>query len=476
MADTTPADASAQQQTGKPVPQNMRNYQIKALATLERNPDLAINMLLQCVQTCPWFDEARGNLRKAAIARYLQKHGGHAASNPLAGASALFLKMKVNGLAKKGKVDEALLECEKAMLPDPLNIHLVKLFADTAIAAGRPVVAHDALEIVQAHTDPQNLALLEAVGRLFVELKDYKRARECLERVHRAKPTDAAVNKILKDTEALATLNSGWEQAAKSGNYRDTLKDKKQAEELEAAAKSVKTEADADTLIRQTIAKIEKEPKNVNYYLSLVGLYLQQKRYAEGLDVIARAREIIGQDPELDRRYAAVKIEKFDADIAALKEAGQEERAAAMQAERDQYVFDDIAERVQRYPNDQHLRYELGAQYYKYGYPDEAIQQFQISQRSPKDRVQSLYLMAECFRQKGMLDMAVEQLRTALEQLPGMNADKMDVYYLLGEISEQQGNLEDASKYFKEIYRADVTYKDINERVQRIYEQQKAKG
>ena len=474
MADPTPADAPAQQPE-KPVPQNMRNYQAKALSALERNPDLAITMLLQCVQTCPWFDEARQNLRKATIARYLQKHGGHAAPSPLAGASAMFAKMKVNGLAKKGKVDEALQECEKLLEKDPLNIHLVKLFADTAIAAGRTVTAHDTLEIVQQHTDPSNLAALEAVGRLFLNLKDYKRARECLERVHRAKPTDAAINKILKDTEALATLNSGWEQAAKSGNYRDTLANKKQAEELEAAAKSVKTEADADTLIRQAIAKIEKEPKNVNYYLALVGLYLQQKRYAEGLDTIARAREIIGQDPELDRRYAAVRIEKFDADIAALQEAGQAEQAAAMQAERDQYVFDDIAERVQRYPNDQHLRYELGAQYHKYGYPDEAIQQFQISQRSPKDRVQSLYLMAECFRQKGMLDMAVEQLRTALEQLPGMNAEKMDVYYLLGEISEQQGDLDGASKYFKEIYRADVTYKDISERVQRIYAAQHAK-
>ena len=171
-----------------------------------------------------------------------------------------------------------------------------------------------------------------------------------------------------------------------------------------------------------------------------------------------------------------MKIEKYDADIAALREAGEEDKAAELQAERDQYVFDDIAERVQRYPNDQHLRYELGAQYHKYGYPDEAIQQFQISQRSPKDRVQSLYLMAECFRQKGMLDMAVEQLRTALEQLPGMNAEKMDVYYLLGEISEQQGDLEAAASYFKEIYRADVTYKDISERVQRIYEAQKAGG
>ena len=86
----------------------------------------------------------------------------------------------------------------------------------------------------------------------------------------------------------------------------------------------------------------------------------------------------------------------------------------------------------------------------------------------------SLYLMAQCFQQKGMLDMAVEQLSGALEQLPTMDRQKMDVFYLLGEISEQEGKLDEASKYFKEIYRADVTYKDVADRVQRIYAAQKA--
>ena len=190
---------------------------------------------------------------------------------------------------------------------------------------------------------------------------------------------------------------------------------------------------------------------------------------------------MVGQDPQLDLRYAVVKTEKYDSDIAALKEAGDEAKAAELQAERDQYVFNDIAERVQRYPNDQHLRYQLGEQYWKYSdqdpsLVDEALQQFQISQRSPKDRVASLYLMAKCFVKKDMTDMAIEQLKSSLELLPSMDKQKMDVYYMLGELFEKEGRLDDASKYFKEIYRADVTYKDIADRVQRIYAAQKEKG
>jgi tetratricopeptide (TPR) repeat protein len=388
--------------------------------------------------------------------------------------------MKISGLIKKGKADEAVAEAEKLLKDNPLDIQLVKLFAETTFAAKRPEAGRSTMEVVKDHIPPQDVASLAILGKLYFSIQDYKRARECLERVHRAKPSDAEVSKMLKDAEALATSGK-WEEASESGDFRKALQNKAQVEQLDAANKSVKTADDAEKLIADTLAKIEKEPKNVNYYLSLVGLYLQQKKYDEALSAIDRARAVVGQDPALDLRFADVKIEQYDAKIAELRTAGDETAAANMELERDQFVFNDIAERVQRYPNDQHLRFLLGEQYWKYSdldpsYLDEALQQFQISQRSPKDRVQSLYLMALCFQKKGMLDMAVEQLTAALEQLPSMDKQKMDVFYLLGEICEAEGKLDDASKYFKEIYRADVTYKDIADRVQRIYAAQKAQS
>lgn len=472
--------AEEENATNRTVPQSIRNLHIKAKASLERNPDMAIDMLFRCALSCPFFTEARTDLRKAEIARYLQKHKGKVSPNPLGALGTVFPKMKISGLLKKGKGDEAIAEAEKLLKDNPLDIQLVKLFAETTFAANRPEAGRSTLEVVKDHIPPQDVSSLAILGKLYFSIQDYRRARECLERVHRAKPSDAEVSKMLKDAEALATSGK-WEEASESGDFRKALQNKAQVEQLDAANKSVKTADDADKLIADTLAKIEKEPKNVNYYLSLVGLYLQQKRYDEALQSIDSARSVVGQDPALDLRYADVKIEQFDAKIADLRAAGDEENAANMEIERDQYIFNDIAERVQRYPNDQHLRFLLGEQYWKYShldasYLDEALQQFQISQRSPKDRVQSLYLMALCFQKKGMLDMAVEQLTAALEQLPTMDKQKMDVFYLMGEICEAENKLDDASKYFKEIYRADVTYRDIADRVQRIYAAQKAQS
>ena len=480
MADETTEVQAPAEEPEKPVPQNIRNLHIKAQGSLERNPDLAIDLLLRCVTACPWFLQARTDLRKAEIGRYLLKHNGKVAVSPLAAAQAFFPKMKIAGLVKKQKFAEALVECEKLLLNDPLNIHFVKLFAETAIAAGRSSAGLMTMELAKEHIPANDVDATLVLGQLYFQTKNYPKAVECFDIVHRARPTDAAIGKMLKDAEALNTSGT-WEEAAEAGDFRKAFQDKKMVEELDAANKSVKTADDAQKIIAETLRKIEKEPKNVNYYLALVNLYLQQKQYDEALQAIDKCRSVVGQDPQLDLRYAVVKTEKYDTDIAALREAGQTEQADALQAERDQYVFDDIADRVQRYPNDQHLRFQLGEQYWKYrdrdpGLVDEALQQFQISQRSPKDRVASLYLMAHCFVEKGMMDMAIEQLKSSLELLPSMDKQKMDVYYMLGELYEKEGRLDDASKYFKEIYRADVTYKDISDRVQRIYAAQKEQG
>lgn len=460
------------------IPQSIRNLHSKALAALERNnTDIAIEIFLRCVEQCPAFTAARRNLRLTTIAKFKAENKQNSLAHRLSSLTGVFQAMKVKALVKRGKLDEALVECEKLLLIDPLNLAFVKLFAETAIQADYVEDGLMTAEIVREHLPPGNLPIVELLGRLYFSVKRYRKARECLERVHRARPNDAEIASMLKNSEALGTLDAGWETASQEGNYRDALANKEEAVKLEQESKMVKTADDAEALIAEAIRKVEAEPKNVNYYLNLVSLYNQQKRYDDALQTIEKARQIVGADPELDRRFSNITVAKFDAEIAALREAGDAEGAAARETARDQYVFDDIAERVQRYPNDQHLRYELGLQYFKHGYLDEAIQQFQVAQKNPKDRVSALYHLALCFRKKGLLDMAVSQLEQGLEFIPGMTSEKLELLYLLGEITLEEGKLNEAAKYFKEVYKVDVTYRDIAKHIENIYAaQRKAKN
>jgi tetratricopeptide (TPR) repeat protein len=186
------------------------------------------------------------------------------------------------------------------------------------------------------------------------------------------------------------------------------------------------------------------------------------------------ARKVNAADPELDRALTNAKIAAFEAKIEALKAAGDAAGAENMEVEMNQFVFDDLSSRVQRYPNDLKLRYELGLQYFKYGYYDDAIGQFQLSQRSPKERVDSLYYLAMCFAQKGQRDMAVMQLETANEQLPIMDDLKKKVVFALGKLAEEAGDIEKAFGYYKDVYGADIGFEDIGARMERIYKLRQA--
>jgi tetratricopeptide (TPR) repeat protein len=216
-------------------------------------------------------------------------------------------------------------------------------------------------------------------------------------------------------------------------------------------------------------AKIAAEPRNLNYFRGLARLYLQQKRFADAIQVFEEARVINPADPELDRNLAQAKIQQYAANVADLRAKGQAAAADQLEAECTQFVFSDLISRVERYPNDLRLRYELGLQYFEGGQIDEAIQQFQIAQRSPKERGDALYYLARCFRAKGQMDMAIMQLETAAEQLPVMDDNRKKVLFELGEICELSGKPDRAFSCFKEVYGADIGYRDIGQKMERFY-------
>ena len=483
-ASAAPAQAQAAQPQAGQITQSVITQFNKGLAAIERgNRDIAIEIIFRCVEQCPSFTKAREVLRLTEMNRFMEKNNGNPDA-PVPHLKFTFAFMlaqsKIQILAKKKKYAEAMAECEKLFKDYPLELPLAKLFTEISIDFGIPDAGFWTMEKIleQRGSNPkQRLIVTEMLGKLYYSAEYYKKAAEYLSKVHRAKPQDAAIARLLKDSEANATLDKGWRQAEENKNadtFRTLIDNKAEAERLEQQNKASKSEEDIGSLIKDAQAKIDAEPRNVNYYLALSSLFANAKRYEDAIVTIDRARSMLGNDGELDRRNSQFKIAKFEAEITALEEAGDAEAVAAKQRERDQFVFDDIAERVRRYPNDQILRYDLASQYFKYDYTDEAIEQYQIALKSPTVRVQSLHHLALCFRKKGLLDMAISQLEQALEFLPGINAQKMELLYLMGEISLEEDKTEDAAKYFKEVYKNDIKFRDVAKYIEQVYAAQKA--
>ena len=124
---------------------------------------------------------------------------------------------------------------------------------------------------------------------------------------------------------------------------------------------------------------------------------------------------------------------------------------------------------VKRYPNDLQFHYELGVLLYERGSLNEAIQEFQVSQRNPQRRIRSLYYMAMCFKQKQQYDIAMEQLQKAAAELFIMDETKKDICYEMAQISELMGETEKAVGFYKDIYSVDIAYKDVSEKIEKAY-------
>ena len=452
--------------------QKAQNFTNRGRQALESGRyELAVDMLMEAISAAPDVLETRKLLRAAQIANF-RKNGKVGFGAKL---GYMVDRKKISALIRKGEFAEAMQESEKLLSKNPLDPDNIEAAVKAAEAAGK--TDHAAITIEAAYEcSNKDPALLERVATYYQMAKNWDKARDAYRKLSEIKPGDQRVQQLLKNTEAQATMNAGWEQTAgKKGGFQNLIANKEQAKKLDQANKAVITGDDAESLIREKIAQIAKEPKNMNFRRALARLYVQSKRYEEAIECLQQAIEVAGSmDPELDRMLSQTTVQYYDQQIEALRANGQTEDADAMEQDRNQFVFDDLFARVERYPNDLHLRYELGVKCFEYGYADEALTHLQLAQKSPKDRLWALYYLALCFLGKGQTDMAVMQLETARDAIPTMDELKKKVVYQLGLCAEQAGDIEKAYQYYKDIYATDVGFEDLSERMLSLAQQLKA--
>ena len=443
--------------------QKAQNFTNRGRQALESGRfELAVDMLMEAVSAAPDVLETRKLLRAAQIANF--RRNGKVGFGAKLGY--MMARQKIMGLVKKGQGAEAMAEAEKLLCQNPLDPDNIEAAVKAAECAGK--TDHAAISVEAAYEcSNKDPALLERVATYYQMAKNWTKARDAYQKLAEVKPGDQRILSLLKNTEAQATMNAGWEQTAgKKGGFQALIANKEQAKKLDAANKAVITGDDAEALIAEKLAQIEKEPKNMNARRALARLYNQNKRYEEAINCLNEAIQAAGaMDPELDRMLSQTTVLYYDQLIEQCRAEGNEEGVADLEGQKNQFVFDDLAQRVERYPNDLHLRYELGVQYFTYEYYDEALEHLQLAQKSPKDRLWALYYLAMCFLKKDQTDMAVMQLETARDALPTMDDLKKKVVYQLGLCAEASGDLEKAYQYYKDVYSTDVGFEDLSERM-----------
>ena len=65
--------------------------------------------------------------------------------------------------------------------------------------------------------------------------------------------------------------------------------------------------------------------------------------------------------------------------------------------------------------------------------------------------------------------MAAEQFVAAKSEIAGTNEQKKEVLYELGECYEQQGDMDKAMAEYKNLYSADIAYRDVAQKIDDFY-------
>jgi tetratricopeptide (TPR) repeat protein len=453
------------------VPRPVREQYEKGKSAFERqNFDYAVAIFIQVLAQEPGFYECREALRVAQS----KKHGGGTGffKKMLSGAGSSPLVAKGQIELMKNPLD-ALKTAEQILNSDPNSPAGHNLLAEAAMAADFPKTAALSLMIVVKNS-PKDEDSQKNLARAYSQSGQGEKAEMIISELMRQHPNDLSLAEELKDVSARKTLNEGGYEALSGGggSYRDILKDKAESVALEQSNRQVKSDDVATRMIAQHEKQLAQEPNNFKILRTVAELYAQKKDFDRALEAYNR---IVAQegatDPSLLKAISETTIKKFDAGLAALDSDAPDyaEKSGEIKKQRAEFLLTETKQRADRYPNDLGIRFELGELYFKLGRIGEAMPEFQKAQGNPHKRLLAMSYMGQCLARRGMNDMAANTLRAALKEKLVLDDEKKDLIYALGSVLEKMGKKEEAIEQFKEIYQADMSFKDVAAKIDAHY-------
>ncbi|HTQ50563.1 MAG TPA: tetratricopeptide repeat protein [Candidatus Acidoferrales bacterium] len=440
-------------------------------AAQRENFDYAITLYNQVLEKEPGFFECRKALREMQIRK--AGTGGGFFKKMLSGASSSPLVAK-GQIAVRTNPAGALAIAEQILNSDPNSSAGHRLVVQAAQVLELPRTGTMSLEILVKNSPKDKSLAIEFANALSASGGDTRQGERILAELLRHSPNDGELSQALKNLSARQTMDEGGYAALEGGkgSYRDILKDKKEAVSLEQEKRVVKTEDTTERLIGEYETRLETEPANLKLVRSLAELYTQKKQFDKAMALFDRVKSSeMGNDPSLERALANTVVRRFDHQLEQLDAAAPDyaEQSAKIQAEKLNYQITDCQQRVEKYPTDLAIRFEMGQLYFQAGKISEAILEFQKAQGNPHKRLAAMNYLAQCYAKRKMYDMAARQLQNAIKEKPVFDDEKKEMIYNLGCVLDSMGKKEDAVEQFKLIYEMDIGYKDVAAKVDAFY-------
>ena len=441
--------------------------------SIDKNPSYVIDICSTILSKHPSCVEVRKILRQAQFKKYGK---GNALAKLGAQVQGAVFAMKAGGMIKKGEALKVMEEAEKLLSQCPQNPAVLNALASAAESLNYWGTVASAYQAI-AQFEPNNEKNLLALGNALVKNQQPDEAMQVCETILRKNPSNGDAQALARSASVVKTMVKGnWED---DDDFKKKLKSSEETLDLEKSASLVSDEETLNRMVEKLKAQIEADPENINLYRDICGNLRTLKRYDEALEFVRKARQQpLGKaDTTLEKMENDFIEASMDAKIQELtNKLGENPNDASIAAELEElkkkehsYKLENARDMVERYPNDFNYRYIYGMLMFEEGMLDEAIMQFQLSQRNPKVRIQSLLGLGRAFIKGKKYDLAVDQLETAKKESKIMNDSKKEIIYELATAYELMGQADKAFNEYKEIYSADISYKDVSDKINAYY-------
>lgn len=440
-------------------------------ALQRKNFEYAANMYQQCARLVPDNVLYRNIARGAAYKMYDDNKTG-------AGKLA---KMKIGGMrskAKKAKAKkefvEASAELEKALLLNPWDMQTNYDLAEIAKEADWMEVAQFAMTCAR-NSDPDNKDLNIALADILAERHQYIEAAKVWEHICTLDPDDGdARSEVNRMYTRHTTESAKFEEAGTTTDLRaDGTMEAHEIEKRLGASKAGNADGPGMDQRADMERETRKNPESVEAWQKL-GAYLKRiKDYKPAYEAFTKALEIEPENHAVREQGEDVEIELLRLKLAEAREGGDSEAikaAATKLLKREMQIYET---RVQRYPQDLNLKFELGSRFLKTNSPKlipKAIPLLQTASKSPQLKGHALVMLGQCFIKEKKPSLAKGQFERALPELHPENdaALVIESQYLLARIYEQLGNTEKAESHYGEVLVLEYDYKDAKDRLEAL--------
>ena len=392
------------------------------------------------------------------------------------GLGAMLGKFKTGMSQMLGRQKDTLMNVLSSLAHDPQNVLLLtqmmqlarrQEFIDVAIYYGE-LAAEETLRSKK----PQK-QIFTTLADLYESRQQFQKAVDSLATAIKIDPSDRALDKRARDMAAQASIQDGKLESVT--DFHDIIRDKGKAVQA-AQQQVVRTREQLDAQYEELKAALDADPKNSAKILALADCQARRGNLDDAIRFLQSALDSTGEyrfkarmdDLRMaeDRRL----LREIDEQLQA--EPGRTDLKAKRQeivAARDPFELAVYLERLQQYPTDMGIRYELGIRQYRNAGYDDAIVSFQTATRDPKRRIQALNMLGRCFYAKKLYQEAQGQFETAIQQYE-LASDPLgkELRYHLATCFEAQGKAPQAIEWYSAIVQQDYQYRDAAKRLEAL--------